>query len=164
VPAEPAGGLVVYEQGKVVFRMAPSSKPSHPGSDSATVQKALTREGEAGTGADLGSSGPGSPESGSPERGSPDASSPSATNNYLLERFEPEYPEQAKERRIQGPVVLNALVGTDGAVRELKVISGDPMLVKAATDAVRRWRFQPHRLKARLVEFETRITVTFTLP
>jgi protein TonB len=159
VPAEPAGGLVVYEQGKVVFRMAPSSKPSHPGSDSATVQKALTREGEAATGADLGSSGPGSPEP-----GSPDASSPSATNNYLLERFEPEYPEQAKERRIQGPVVLNALVGTDGAVRELKVISGDPMLVKAATDAVRRWRFQPHRLKARLVEFETRITVTFTLP
>ncbi len=63
-----------------------------------------------------------------------------------------------------GPVVLSALVGTDGAVRELKVVSGDPLLAKAATDAVRRWRFQPHRQNGRLVEFETQITVNFALP
>jgi TonB family protein len=131
-------GLVVYEQGKVVFRTAPKS--ASPGS--APVQKALEKEGEAGDESDT------------------DASS---TNSYLVERVAPKYPEQAREEHIQGPVIMNALVGTDGAVRELKVISGDPRLAKAATDAVRQWRFQPHRRNGRPVEFETRITVNFTL-
>jgi protein TonB len=89
---------------------------------------------------------------------------PPAAYSYLLERVEPEYPEEARQEHIQGPVVLNALVGTDGAVRELKVMSGDPHLVRAATDAVRQWRFRPHRLQGRFVEFETRITVNFALP
>jgi TonB family protein len=91
------------------------------------------------------------------------AISPPAAS-YLLQRVEPEYPEDARQRHIEGPVVLKVLVGTDGAVQELKVVSGDPLLAKAATDAVRRWRFQPHHLDHRLVEFETRITVNFALP
>ena len=74
------------------------------------------------------------------------------------------YPEEARQRNIHGPVVLDALVGSDGAVRELKVISGDPVLAKAATEAVRQWRFRPHRQAGRLVEFETQITVNFALP
>jgi TonB family protein len=82
----------------------------------------------------------------------------------LLERVEPKYPEEAKQQRIEGPVVLNALVGTDGAVRELKVVSGEPLLAKAATDAVSHWRFQPHSLNDRPIEFETQITVNFALP
>ncbi len=61
-------------------------------------------------------------------------------------------------------MVLNALVGTDGAVRELKVVSGEPLLAKAATDAVSHWRFQPHSLNDRPIEFETQITVNFALP
>jgi len=56
------------------------------------------------------------------------------------------------------------LVGTDGTVRELKVVSGDPLLAKAATDAVRQWRFRPHRSNDGSVEFETQITVNFALP
>ena len=60
--------------------------------------------------------------------------------------------------------MLDALVGADGSVKELSVISGDPQLVKAATDAVRQWRFKPHQLKGKAVEFETRITVNFALP
>ena len=47
---------------------------------------------------------------------------------------------------------------------KLTVISGDPLLAKAATDAVRQWRFNPHQLKGKAVEFETRITVNFALP
>jgi TonB family protein len=141
---EPTDGLVVYEQGKVVFRMSPSPNSPPSGGDSDPVQNAATREGDTA--------------------GAPVSVSPSATDSYLLERVEPQYPEEARQQHIQGPVVLNALVGTDGAVRELKVVSGDPLLVKAAADAVRQWRFRPHRLKERLVEFETRITVNFELP
>jgi TonB family protein len=89
---------------------------------------------------------------------------PSAGNGYLLQRVEPEYPEAARQRRIQGPVVLDALIGSNGSVRELSVISGDPQLAKAAMDAVRQWRFRPHQLDGKAVEFETRITVNFALP
>jgi periplasmic protein TonB len=60
--------------------------------------------------------------------------------------------------------VLNALVGTDGSVRKVEVISGNPQLVNAAADAVRQWRFRPHNLNGQPVEFETRITVNFQLP
>ena len=82
----------------------------------------------------------------------------------MSERVEPAYPEEAKQQHIHGPVVLNALVGVDGSVRKVEVISGNPLLVNAAADAVRQWRFRPHNLKGRPVEFETRITVNFQLP
>jgi TonB family protein len=148
-PAGPQGGLVVYEHGKVVFRMPPD-KGDAPVKDPADVvepeaiQKAATRE-EDGT-------------------ISPAPVTPPARNNYLLERVEPQYPEAAKQQHIQGPVVLDVLVGIDGSVKDLSVISGDALLAGAATDAVRQWRFKPHQLKGRAVEFETRITVNFALP
>jgi TonB family protein len=141
--AEPTDGLVVYEQGRVVFRTSSSPKSPSSGGNSGPGQDAALGEGDAA--------------------GGPVSGSPSATDSNLPKRVEPEYPEEAKQQHIQGPVVLNALVGTDGAVRDLKVISGDPLLVKAATDAVRQWRFQPHRLKGLPVDFETRITVNFAL-
>jgi TonB family protein len=140
---EPSDGLVVYEQGKVVFRTPSAAKAPLSGGISSPIQNAVNMEGVA-------------------TAGSAAVSPPAAS--YLLQRVEPEYPEEAKQRHIEGPVVLKVLVGTDGAVQELKVMSGDPLLAKAATDAVRRWRFQPHRLDNRLVEFETRITVNFALP
>jgi TonB family protein len=61
-------------------------------------------------------------------------------------------------------VVLKALVGKDGGIRKLKVISGATQLATAATAAVRQWRFKPYRQDGQLREFETRITVNFTLP
>ena len=148
-PPEVDGGLVVYEHGKVVFRMGPSEKESpskvEPGVVAPDgIQQAAAREDD-GTAA-------------------PAPISPPSANRYLLQRVEPEYPEAARQQRIQGPVVLNVLVGTSGSVRELAVVSGDPLLAKAATDAVRQWRFNPHQLKGKAVEFETRITVNFALP
>ena len=137
-------GLVVYEQGKVVFRMPAGANSPAPAADSGPVQNAAQREGD--------------------ETAEASSDSPSPSGNYLLERVEPRYPEEAKEQRIEGPVVLNALVGTDGAVRELKVVSGEPLLAKAATEAVSHWRFQPHSMNDRPVEFETQITVNFALP
>jgi TonB family protein len=148
-PLELNGGLVVYEHGKVVFRMGPTEKESPPKAEpgvvaSGSIQQAATRE-------DDGSAVPAS-------------TSPPSANGYLLERVEPRYPEAARQQHIQGPVVLNVLVGTTGLVRETSVISGDPLLAKAATDAVRQWRFNSHQLNGKAVEFETRITVNFALP
>jgi TonB family protein len=139
--AELVGGLVVYEHGKVVFRMAPPGKTALPVAEPGAIQSAARREDD-----------------------SSDAPVPPGAESYVLERVDPKYPEEARQQNIQGPVVLNAWVGTDGSVRELKVISGDPHLVKAAEDAVQQWRFQPHHLKGQPVEFETRITVNFALP
>ena len=133
----------MYEQGKVVFRI--------PASESENISRSDidARPLKLAAGAETDSS------SASPLPG---------TKDYLLARVDPEYPDEARQQHIQGAVVLNVLVGVDGAVRDLKAISGDPQLVKAASDAVQQWRFQPHYLKGRPVEFETRITVNFSLP
>jgi TonB family protein len=85
-------------------------------------------------------------------------------DQYLVQRVEPEYPEPAREQHIQGPVVLEALVGVDGAVEKLSTISGDSQLAAAATDAVRQWRFKPFLRNGSAEEFQTQITVSFRLP
>lgn len=85
-----------------------------------------------------------------------------ATESYLITRVEPQYPKEAKRRHIQGRVVMNVLVGTDGLVQKLLVTSGDPYLVSAAADAVRQWRFKPHNLNGQPSEFETQITINFS--
>ena len=81
-----------------------------------------------------------------------------------MQRVEPEYPEAAREQHIQGPVILEALVGKDGAVENLSTVSGDPQLATAATDAVRQWRFKPFLRNGSPEEFQTQITVSFRLP
>ncbi|HXH48406.1 MAG TPA: TonB family protein [Terriglobia bacterium] len=75
----------------------------------------------------------------------------------------PDYPQLAKMARIQGTVRLQALIATDGTIRGLKVMSGHPLLVKAALDAVERWRYQPTLLNGQPVEVETEIDVNFGL-
>ena len=69
----------------------------------------------------------------------------------------------ARRAGIQGDVVLHAIIGTDGRILELRVVSGSPLLVRAAVDAVQQWRYQPTLLDGEPVEVETTITVTFTL-
>ena len=59
---------------------------------------------------------------------------------------------------------MNVLVGKDGSIKVLKVVSGDPQLGSAAADAVRHWRFRPYRPHGEPVEFETQIKVNFALP
>jgi TonB family protein len=85
-------------------------------------------------------------------------------DEYVMQRVEPDYPELAREQHIQGPVVLEALVGKDGAVEKLSAISGDSQLAAAATDAVRQWRFKPFLRNGSPEEFQTQITVSFRLP
>lgn len=75
----------------------------------------------------------------------------------------PEYPQLAKMARIQGVVRLEALISKDGTIQDLKVLSGHPLLVKSAIDAVSRWRYQPTLLNGEPVEVATEIDVNFTL-
>jgi protein TonB len=81
----------------------------------------------------------------------------------LISRVDPVYPTMAKNMRIQGVVELMAVVGVDGRVRELKLISGSPLLAPAALDAVRQWLYRPTYLNGDPVEVTAPITVTFRL-
>ncbi len=81
----------------------------------------------------------------------------------LIRRVQPEYPALAKQARIQGTVVLRAVINRDGIIQDLQVISGHPLLVQAAINAVRQWHYRPYYLNDQPVEVETQVTVNFTL-
>jgi TonB family protein len=81
----------------------------------------------------------------------------------LVSQPKPVYPELAKQARISGVVHLSALIGKDGAVKDLKVMSGHPLLIQAAMDAVQQWRYEPTLLNGAPVEVLTQIDVNFTL-
>jgi TonB family protein len=76
---------------------------------------------------------------------------------------EPIYPLLAQQENIQGAVVLQAQVGQDGNVEDLKVISGPPMLTAAALEAVKQWHFKAHQEDGKAAPRETRITVNFAI-
>lgn len=81
----------------------------------------------------------------------------------LIARPQPVYPPLARQARIQGTVRLQAIIARDGTVKELEVVSGHPLLVQSAQDAVRQWRYQPTLLNGEAVEVSTTIDVIFTL-
>jgi protein TonB len=81
----------------------------------------------------------------------------------LILRIQPDYPSLARQARIQGLVVLRAMISRDGAIENLQVLSGHPMLVRAAMDAVRQWRYRPYVLNGEPVEVETEVKVNFVL-
>jgi protein TonB len=74
----------------------------------------------------------------------------------------PEYPAIAKVAHISGTVVLHAVIAKDGSIEQLEYISGPPMLVKSAMDAVKQWRYKPYLLNGDPVEVETTINVDFS--
>lgn len=76
----------------------------------------------------------------------------------LISRVEPEYPEAARQQGIQGAVVLEVRIGLDGAVQDVKAVSGQQVLADAAIAAVKQWRF-----KAQTVESQTRVTLNFRM-
>jgi protein TonB len=81
----------------------------------------------------------------------------------LIRRVQPAYPPLARSARIQGQVVLAAVISKEGMIENLRVLEGHPMLVRAALDAVSRWRYRPYVLNNEPVEVETRITANFSL-
>lgn len=81
----------------------------------------------------------------------------------LVRRVQPVYPILAKTGHVQGAVILSALIGKEGAIENLRLISGHPMLVPAAIAAVSQWRYRPFVLNGEAIEVETQITVNFLL-
>ncbi len=135
-PSVPLGGLVVFENGREVFRMLPGGAGPH-----APIQKAS--EIEPVNVAEL---------------------SPQAAQSSLLYRVEPEYPEEARQQRIQGPVVLEVRIGRDGVVQDATIVSGAGILGEAAVAAVKQWKFKPHLVQGQPVPMQTRITLDFRMP
>src|SRR5215472_12206755 len=81
----------------------------------------------------------------------------------LINKVQPAYPPLARQTRISGTVRLHAIISKDGSVQQLEVLSGHPLLVQAALDAVRQWRYRPTLLNGEAVEVDTTIDVIFSL-
>ena len=148
VKPAPLGSLLVFENGKEIFRMPPArndTTPKQTASSSVVPESGLQRASSA-----------------EPEKLV--EFSPAAAEDGLLHRVEPEYPEDARQQKIQGTVVLELEIGQDGAVEEAHVVSGPPQLAKASTDAVKQWRFKPRLVNGRPEPMQTRVTLNFKLP
>ena len=150
------GALVIYQNGKEIFRMQPvAAEPDQGGlQGAASRQQALT----------LG-------QVTSPARDTASTAEPKflrvgadVAASRLTRRIEPQYPAQAQEPQIQGPVVLQALISKEGDIRELKLISGDSRLADTAMEAVKQWHYQPYLVNGEPVEVQTEITINFTIP
>ena len=144
--AAPAGSLQVFENGKEVFRMPPSQGQAEPASSTENEK----------------------PENKKVERASslePDRVEvpPAEAEGTLIHRVEPEYPEYARAQKIEGPVVLEVQIGRDGAVEQVKLTNGPPLLAQAATDAVKQWQYSPTYLNREPVEIKTTVDIPFTL-
>jgi protein TonB len=84
-------------------------------------------------------------------------------SGLLIRRVNPVYPPLARQARIQGQVLLRAQISKEGAIENLQLISGHPMLVQSALDAVKQWKYKPYLLNGEPVEVDTEIQVNFTL-
>ena len=82
----------------------------------------------------------------------------------LVHRVDPDYPAQALPQRLEGPVVLQVWVQKDGTIRDLKLVKGYFVLAKAASDAVKQWRFKPYTPNGPAIDFQTLITINFKYP
>jgi TonB family protein len=87
----------------------------------------------------------------------------SVAAGMIVQRVTPVYPAEAKAAQVSGTVVLHAIIGKDGAIQKLDLISGPPMLTDSAIDAVRKWRYKPFLLNGQPVEVETTINVAYQL-
>jgi len=135
----PPGGLLVLQNGAEVFRLLPNESPARD-------QEERTRR-------------PSLPQSESAVE-----TSAASAEGSLVYRVEPEYPEAARLQNIQGTVVLEVHIDTDGAVQEVRMGSGPPLLAQAASDAVKQWKFKPRLINGNPVEMQTRVTLNFRLP
>jgi len=86
------------------------------------------------------------------------------SGGQLLYKTLPAYPNQARQQRLEGTVILTALVMEDGSLTDIKVIKGSPLLARSAVDAVKTWRYQPFQLDGKPIQGETKITIAFKFP
>ena len=81
----------------------------------------------------------------------------------LIKKAEPEYPQEARDQRIQGAVVLQIEISEAGDLKDARLISGHPLLAPPAIEAVKQWKYKPYLLNGEPVQVETRVTVDFRL-
>ena len=86
------------------------------------------------------------------------------SDGLLVKKVQPIYPAQALQMHVEGTVLLQATIAKDGSIRNVKAISGSPILVRAASDAVRQWKYRPYELNGQPVEIDTQISITFKSP
>jgi TonB family protein len=141
----PEDELVVYENGKVVFRMKPApAKSDRDKADGDSIVEASSTT--------------------KMTRFQSVWLAPSQAETRLLSRTEPQYPADALAAHRVGSVVLEVQVAEDGSVSSVRALSGDALLTPAAAEAVRNWRYQPYRLHDRPAQFQTDVTLSFALP
>ncbi len=158
--APAADELVVYEKGKVIFRM--NSAPTKP--DRAKSQQAKPDSSKQDSDSTAEAS---STTTIAATKIAPTQSvwlDPGEAETRLLSRTEPEYPPDAIAAHRSGNVTLGVEVAEDGSVSSIRTLSGDPLLAAAAAEAVRNWRYQPYRRNDHPSQFQTDVTLTFTLP
>jgi protein TonB len=85
------------------------------------------------------------------------------TSDAVAVPVRPNYPLLARQMKVQGSVILQALISKDGVIQNLRVVSGPRILASAAQDAVRQWHFKPHYEGSEAVETQAKITVNFTI-
>jgi protein TonB len=85
------------------------------------------------------------------------------TQGLLVRQVKPQYPPMARETRVEGDVVLSAVIDKNGVVSDVRAISGPALLIPPALQAVRQWRYKPYLLNGQPVEVETQIKVQFRL-
>lgn len=85
------------------------------------------------------------------------------TADVVTHSVTPGYPMLARQMKVQGSVILQAVIGRNGLIQELHVVSGPPILARAAQEAVRQWHFKPHYEDSEAVETQAKITVNFTI-
>jgi protein TonB len=108
----------------------------------------------------LGSSGPAPPKIAAPARIKVGGN---VQQGKMLRQTAPVYPAIAKTAHVSGTIILHAIIAKDGSIQELQYVSGPPLLMKAAMDAVRDWRYTPTQLNGEPVEIDTTISVVFSL-
>ncbi len=163
LPDAASGDLVVYEKGKVIFRLKPKTQATASASNSVpsgVPAAPLTRD---KTRSQVVS--PVVQASSSKRIGSSSAVwlAPNEAEQRLLSRVDPPYPADAIAAHRSGNVVLEVNVGEDGTVTSVRPLLGDPLLTGAAAAAVRSWRYQPYRSHDQPSSFQTDVTMTFQL-
>ena len=88
----------------------------------------------------------------------------SAARELLAQSLDPEYPAAARAGGLRGSVVLQVLIGRDGAVQDAKFLQGSLVFARAAVDAVKQWRFKPYSMNGRAVSVQSVITLNFKPP
>ena len=138
------GGLVVYQNGKVIYRQGPltvGSRGLNGGMGDVPAKTTAEIEPAAGMSA--------------PAEG--------ITEGRLIQSVKPRYPTEAVQQRIEGAVTLHGTVGTDGMVHELSVVRGDPLLRQAALEAVQQWQYEPYKRDGTPIAMPIDITINFNL-